>query len=91
MRLKRKSSGLRGAGDNSKGHEEAPCKKLKARNSHSKVITMPSTEHKNIFSILKLSKCFASLCCLVIHLHEKASVKLYAFQKKSVLSRHSCF
>ena len=36
-------------------------------------------------------KCFASLCCLVITLPAKTYVKLSAFQKKSVLSRHNGF
>ena len=34
---------------------------------------------------------FASLCCLVITLLAKTAVKLNAFQKKSVLSRHNGF
>ena len=69
------------------------------RHSHSQVITMSSAEDKllNKFkvkcfsSIFKHCKCFASLCCLVKTLPAKTSVKLSAFQKKSVLSRHNGF
>ena len=72
---------------------------FRCRHSHSQVITMSSAEDKLLnqfkvkcfFSIFKHCKCFASLCCLVITLPAKTSVKLSAFQKKSVLSRHNGF
>ena len=65
--------------------------KYKYNYNYKHIAHAPSLTLMPFFCIELFLIFFASLCCLVITLLAKTAVKLNAFQKKSVLSRHNGF